>query len=224
VYQDRRAQAGIAIIWRAAAIHPELWTGMTSPPNPDPNNPPQLNTRAIEELLDRRVRIVERMDNQANAPQNETKRTSVSPKGWRDASRVRMFEYPYFTAPRATDLIALTDPEWKTDTFLTPEGIIKSEKITFFWKVPTPANAERHVLTRVGDEDNPPPALHPVWVPPDQPYAYQRTYNPSAETLATAIGNLTQPALNVWKRSWFFCDHTIATPSRKPPPPRPTTR
>src|SRR5580765_1469024 len=60
LYQRRRVQAGIAILWRAAAIHPELWDTNT--------NPPTLNKEALRELIDHRLRIVERMDNQVNAP------------------------------------------------------------------------------------------------------------------------------------------------------------
>ena len=60
-YRTLRLHSAIAIIWRAAAIHTELWDNNAAEDE-------RLDVDMLQELLDRRLRLVERMEMQANAP------------------------------------------------------------------------------------------------------------------------------------------------------------
>lgn len=95
VYIDRRRRAVLDICWRAAALHPELWSDSTSETG-------TLNESMINEVVDRRLRTVERMHTQVGDPTKlgggrritAAKLSGVQRKNWFDRFRVRPFEYP----------------------------------------------------------------------------------------------------------------------------------
>jgi hypothetical protein len=93
-YLGQRRNRVKAIVWRATAIHDELWT-----PSAD-HSTAVLDTIALSEVLDRRLRIVEWMnyvvsDHHALGP--DSRRVFRKPtSGWEDGFRIRSFEYPRF--------------------------------------------------------------------------------------------------------------------------------
>jgi hypothetical protein len=96
-YVKEREERVHAICWRAAAIHKGLWS-------PDWSSESQLDRPALNELLDRRLRAVERMaytiGRVESGPPGLGERTwsfGVDAQGkpvWNDGFIVRMFEYP----------------------------------------------------------------------------------------------------------------------------------
>ena len=118
------------IVWRAAALHPEIWTTTPGPSNKTGT----LAAGVLEEFLDRRLMTLERMQYQISAIGTEDDsdplgagalgfRTSIdkwgtSPKGpWKDGFRVRLFEYPRVSGStkKLEKLVAPTDLKFIAD-------------------------------------------------------------------------------------------------------------
>lgn len=212
IFQRLRVRAAMAIIWRAAGIHPELWDD-TKPVND------QLRKEALEELLDRRLRLAERMEMQANAGVSadgvfpRVRRIGAyAAKNWVDDFRVRNFQYPAFDVTRNADLVEVDAQDQPVDTVWVPtEGEINFDN----WVVPTSDIPNRRVKSRLGREHNPDEETDSTWDVFDEEYAYRRTFLgstaiPTPETLPAAVSRLMQAKLNVWERTWWFCDHTIS--------------
>lgn len=91
-----RIRRFLAIVWRATFIHPQLWSNTA------------LDAVALDEIVDRRLRAVERMSHNVSSIQemhNVPEDRSIAPstwdmsdatasRNWRDGTRVRLFEYP----------------------------------------------------------------------------------------------------------------------------------
>ena len=102
-YTNERERRVLAIVWRAAYLETDLWT-----PSADQTTA-TLNNVALDELLDRRLRVCERMaynvsgiqamlglDDTANIPRDRWNLATATPtSGWFDGFRVRLFEYPF---------------------------------------------------------------------------------------------------------------------------------
>ena len=95
-FVDSRKKAVRAIVWRAVALERELWE---VPPKTLKN----LDTIALKEMLDRRLRVIERMAGNISSrgkileDNAKAKLICSDPDtGWRDGLRVRLFEYPSF--------------------------------------------------------------------------------------------------------------------------------
>jgi hypothetical protein len=110
------------IVWRAAALHPEIWTTVPSPANKTGT----LAAGVLEEFLDRRLMTIERMQYQISREGEERDsdylgagalgwRRSIDKWGtsvsgpWKDGFRVRLFEYPRVSGS-ASKLQALVAP------------------------------------------------------------------------------------------------------------------
>jgi hypothetical protein len=99
------------ITWRAIAIHDDaLWKSLTPPR--------ELEVDALNEIVDRRLRALERMACNVNAPPSmiATGRrtwTVGGPKGpWKDRLLIRIFEYPFL--PKAPFKALLGQmPDWR---------------------------------------------------------------------------------------------------------------
>jgi hypothetical protein len=101
------------IVWRAVAIHNELWKS--------PHTPPKLETVALDELVDRRLRAVEQMTSNVNAvwtlgvglsPFTRTWIISGPTGPWKDGFLVRNFEYPELPKDQFKDFLPQMT-EWK---------------------------------------------------------------------------------------------------------------
>jgi hypothetical protein len=227
-YLTLRETSVRAIVWRAAAIHagdtdaqghPQM-TGLW-------NNDPTVTSNRLRkipliELLERRLRVVERMEGQVNASPRKLKRSGTGNRGpWLDSSRVRIFEYPYFQSTHATDLITAGDPLFTVEALSADADRGRTELVTFSWH--TPAGSDRTIPTRLFPEpdfvppgDGPHEVLNTSWLTPLHGYAYDRTFvapsteNPGLPEFSAAMDTLMQPALDVWHRGWLYCDHVLS--------------
>ena len=115
-----RVRAVLAIVWRAAALESELWSpeGETA----------ALAVAALDEVLSRRLRVVERMAHNIGSREemlgvNELDSIpraawgfgAESNRNWFDGLRVRLFEYP-FTHPQAPIPPAEMGTTWLPET------------------------------------------------------------------------------------------------------------
>jgi hypothetical protein len=136
---DRRKMRVKGIVWRAAALYPDVWG--------DIRFDSKLLKLELSEILDRRLRTVERLHYEASAGAtpagigasflNRDKEiigdnNSSDVDGWSVGLRYRMFEAP--SVPRLTSLrneIAFPDPSNPTTTqkFHTLEGAFRTFKL-----------------------------------------------------------------------------------------------
>jgi hypothetical protein len=110
------------IVWRAAALHPEIWTDVPGPGHTAATLAPDV----LNEILDRRLHSLERMQYQVSSRGDERdddflgagalgwgkafKDQGTGAYGpWKDTFRVRLFEYPRIGGKTA-DLLAKIDP------------------------------------------------------------------------------------------------------------------
>jgi hypothetical protein len=195
-YLDLRRQRVPAIVWRACAIHQQLWRAS-----------PALDTAALSQVLDHRLRVVERMNFQiasAGALVGSDRRerlrfeTGGNPQGpWRDDFRIRMFEYPRVPASLASVIGAASIAEW--DEPLLPRHL---------WQWETARRRRLHYVgggttiirfapTTAADWTASAPHLYLQWltgVPP-----------------GTALDRLFVPREDWWQRNWLFCDQVVAS-------------
>lgn len=200
VYLARRKRRIPAIVWGAAGIHANLWTPGTGAPS--------LRTNALNQVLDMRLRMVERINLQISSQrallgdsdrvENKPMQTNNQPAGpWLDGFRVRMFEYPRIAAALESVVGPGNIAEWNG-----PLGQVMDWK----WE---DARHKRMHWNKSGDGDiRMPPTVDPDWT--GKP-AYGRFLRPAAAgSPAQAIGRLFTPSDDWWQRSWLFCDHVIA--------------
>jgi hypothetical protein len=121
------------IVWRAAALEPEIWTDTPGPGHTAAALAPGI----LDELLDRRLVTLERMQYQVSALGEERDddplgagglgwRSALNKWGagvrgpWRDRFRVRLFEYPRIggSAAALQAKVAPTDPGYIADPYL----------------------------------------------------------------------------------------------------------
>ncbi len=187
IFRGQRWKGVRAIVWHAAGLHDELWS--------NGGDGATLNTLALDEILDRRLRSIERMRYQVNGDGGETTSDPGDFRGpWVDGSRVRVCEYPYFNK-------SLIDPA-DLITSTNPNGIFSD----FAPTVGQYLNGD--VETRFDSEPNTPSVN---WLPvkaPTERFRYTRI--PGSGSMATALDTFFQARFNVWQRNWLFCDHSIA--------------
>ena len=114
-YQAFRLRAARSIIWRAAALEPSLW---------DETSPNQrLRRKALQEVLDRRLRFVERMHMQVNANAGSLKRASSGTNHgpWVDDARLRIFEYPFINKDAVSSSTSLENLIQPRQRFAVPQ-------------------------------------------------------------------------------------------------------
>jgi hypothetical protein len=230
-YHAIRESAARAIIWRAAAIHPwQADVQIDPPPAPKTKRglweedstvifPNRLRKVALKEILDRRLRLVERMNFHVNAPGRElifSESATILPRGpWFDDSRVRMFDYPFFNTASAGALIALkpdgasNDPLWTKGTTTLRRTGTTVDTITYHF-----ADPPRNIPTRI----SPSPGtvaqatINTTWLrDPDAKHSYSRLFVPEAAgtgpELGPAVDALMVSKKNIWDRPWLYCDH-----------------
>lgn len=172
-YRDLRRERGTAIIWRAAAVEQSVWqSGATA----------ALNTAVLDFVLDRRLRVIERMECNVNIGGPTSTRTwSVAGANgpWKDGYRVRMFEYGFL--PRAPfDAIASQMDNW------APSGNMLVHRAPY---VP--------LSSFVLDASS-----------PSTPWVFYRQVGSNQP--AQVIQDLFTPNSDFLHRSWLYCDHVIS--------------
>lgn len=207
-FTNLRKERVIAIVWRAAALHDELWQ-----PAAD-NRTATLRQADMDEILARRLRAVERMNfNVASAGALGGRgrwRLTGNRGPWQDSFRVRMFEYPRI-------------PNTSRFRSVIGSGNIASEGSPAYIPLPGESAPREWLVARVGSrrtrlEYNIPPSpglmlrstLRPHWRQnPSNTYRVQLVPE-SGRTAAQVIDDLFTPNNDWWQRSWLFCDHVIA--------------
>jgi hypothetical protein len=191
--RDRRRRVA-HIAWRATALHPDLWLGDESSLTPDPNRP------ALDEIVDRRLRMVERLSCN-DSPVFEQRVWSIGGRGgpWNDTFRTALFEYPWIhfdpTSPEDPFTKGLT-AAGMTPEDLRPEFTPEGGEIRFHLAVrlrPDAASLWRLDGYKINLDAGTTKASHAfdALVPNDQP-------------VLPAFGDF-------WERNWMFCDHMLAT-------------
>ena len=234
-FQARREAAARAIIWRAAGVHGSDTATSKGVWDESKSFPSRLREHALKEILDRRLRVVERMNFQVNARATKPLSASILPRGpWFDTSRVKIFDYPFFDTRRASDLIAMApdgtsaDPLWTADEVVNLPGGRTTQRITYSNSerdtTVSPPETVRVVPTRIRPEPDDPavpgdprsPTLNTTWLrDPVRFYAYPRRFVSEATLpgggtgpkLSGAIDALMVANRNIWDRAWLYCDH-----------------
>jgi hypothetical protein len=195
-YVRGRINAARDIVWRFTALTDEIWSS-----NGDGAT---LNALALAEALDRRLRSIERMRLQINAGRSDAG-VVRAPGGdgrhlWTDESRVRVFEYPYFPAVVADPADVGPAGVW------TPFPAFVNPPVTYQYEVQF-SNAPA-VNTRFNPERPPRPFPFSSDWPLVPGSGYTRAI--AAPSPGAALDQLLQSSLDVWGRTWLFCDHSIA--------------
>jgi hypothetical protein len=188
IQELKRWERAMKIVWRAAALENEIWN-------------PSFSPDALKELLDRRLRITERMVYQISSDISGTLRPrSDLPHGaWSDGIRVRMFEYPFVSSSFAGSIgPANIGPGgiWKRDA----DGSLLYYNEGNGRRIRDDAKTE--FTSRPPSETTSDPAT--VFVE-TYPYDLVPGVNP-----AGAIDHLFTPSDNWWDRSWIYCDQVLA--------------
>ncbi len=194
IYLNDRHTAVRSIVWHAAGLHDAVWS--------EGGDGAVLNVDALNELLDRRLRVVERMRWQVNAPFTEPPTNpNHNPRGpWFDKSRVRVFEYPYF--PRSfVNPADIWNPSLGTPQRHHIWIDFDPETVQYTWR------GDVGEMTRFAGE---PDQVSTTWTPTfnGSPAFYAR--EPGPGNLADAMDELFRSNIDIWNRTWLFCDHSIA--------------
>lgn len=190
-----RRQRVRRIVWRAAAIHTDLWTGSSAAVNTS------LETAALDELLDRRLRFVERMrHNDYSQGDRELVWNIASSTSWKNTMRTSLLEYPF---------IGLSKD--RSDTFST--AVVASNRtlatLNPEWRVSTPPREELRYTTAKGRVR---PAATAHWSLANYAWTMQLAGKTPAQIFDLMLPSTPLPAEleDFWNRNWMFCDHTAA--------------
>lgn len=191
---DRRRRIP-AIAWRAAALHPRLWTEA-----PD-HRSSTLDADALAEVLDRRLRAVERMNYQISKPSALGRRhwSAVSgPDGpWKDGFRVRMFEYPRLDPGSDGPAIAAIGDANIADIHNLPSGLD--------WHLES--NLSGRLIYK--DDTKLRKAVKDDFPPSSDSYVLD-FWPRAGRHPAQVVDDLFTPDEDYRERSWCYCDHVLA--------------
>jgi hypothetical protein len=226
-YLSFRRQRTRAIVWRAAALHDEVWTASADRTSATlaeiQGGPPSGHVPlVIDELVDRRLRVVERMSFQVSkytilGGRRWRKPLTGQTGPWRDRFRVRPFEYPR--------LVKETEPFGQLVAAIGPDNISPAE---YAFQVPpghTTVPPWRYSANgrRLEYNVRPWPGLHfPERLAndffesrgPDSYIFGMRTR--AGRTASAVVDDLFMEGLpdeqreNFWQRTWLFCDTCIS--------------
>jgi hypothetical protein len=196
---ERRGYRVRAIGWRAAGIHDTLWQAAVGATTAT------LSNLGLNELIDRRLHMIERMNYQISRADELGGSWAFSGGGaagpWTDGFRVRMFEYPRIPANVVGQVAGFVgNANIGADTiqaFQTGGPLWRWElghRRLYFNVPPWPG---LRFSTRAASD----------W-PPDAD-TYIRNLTP-ATSAAAAIDSLFTPDPDWWGRSWLFCDHVLS--------------
>lgn len=189
IEEEKRWKRANSIIWRAAALEPQIWV-----PKPEE---PAFSEKAMDELLDRRLRIVERLWYQIDTETTGGTLVPVESKPhgeWYDGARVRMFEYPEL---KGTKRLRKAIGEANIGPGKVWREVPHSDLLIY-------GESTVRAGTRIRDDaaaafSAPPPS----WGT-DYGYAIEPTSG------AEVIDDLFHPSEDWWDRSWIYCDEVLA--------------
>jgi hypothetical protein len=203
---DRRVFTS-AIIWRAAAIHDDLWLPSSdgrSATLKQPPSPRNADDLLLNEILDRRLRSVERMSH--NVSDNAVMGGSRWPpaiadphSGWTDGFRIRMFQYPRVPKNRQFSALLAGSTEWK----------LGERRTRYEYQVAQTDLAGRQRTTGLYL----PPSQEDHWRVASR--RYRQLLVPTGRTPAQVIDDMFVPSPpnkweDWWGRTWMWCDHVVA--------------
>ena len=228
-FTAQRVRFVLQIVWRAAAIEADTVLGTSSPS--------AIDTDAMDEILNRRLRAVERMSlnvssqefmmglgDQADIPQIKWKFPRTSNRGWFDGFRVRLFEYPQVPGYTPVPQQEIDDHIWidrsgqgGTGAFLY-DARMTGTRVLSGGGAPVPVQAGNG--SRFADQDQP----HWETSGADQ-LGFRMDFVPKTDQLpggkaAAAIDRLFAFAENgadgkplradYWNRAWIYCEHAVS--------------
>ena len=185
-----------AIVWRACALHDDLWQ-----PSADKRTA-TLNREALDEVLDRRLRSIERLNLEISDASELGGRSwqggaTANPATWKDGFIIRMFEYPRL--PRSFEgIVGTANIASETDTAYTggkPWRWLNARHSRMGYNIPPRGGklVEQPAQWQAGVD------------------SYERWLGPSGgRTAASVVDQLFQPADNWGGRNWAFCDHVVS--------------
>ena len=195
----RRSARIRAIGWRACGIHDNLWQASAG------STTATLQQKALDTLVDRRLRLIERMSYQvsrADALGGAWSFTGGGATGpWKDNFRVRMFEYPRISRNvvsqvagfvGAANIASENDPRYQVGK---PWQWEPGHHRLYYNVGPEPGN--RFPTAEAGN-----------WSL-DSPNYWQQLKPTS--TGAAAIDALFKPDPDWWGRAWLFCDQVLSS-------------
>jgi hypothetical protein len=202
-YLDRRRDRVLAIVWRAAALHKELWTE-------SPDQKTATLTRArMDFLLDRRLRLAEHMNYRISSHGAMDKEDNTKPSApkltgpvgpWTDGYRVRCIEYP--RVPNTASYRTVIGPA-NIGPATAPYGG------AYTWTYSADVKRRRLEYNKGPQGFNFNGVLEPdLTYDPADNYYVQVT--PVDLTAAEIMDEFVRPDEDFWNRSWIFCDHAIA--------------
>ncbi len=183
------------IVWRAVAIHTNLWTGSSAAVNTS------LETTALDELLDRRLRFVERMrHNDGSSADRALVWTISAAASWKDKMRTVIAEYPFINLNKAR-----TDP---FSTGVDAAGRTLSGLHPDWFLIPDPKN----MLRFRPSFGRPRPGSGPHWNLGGYSWTMQLAGKTPAQIIDLLLPSTPLPAdlEDFWNRNWMFCDHMAA--------------
>jgi hypothetical protein len=224
-YVRIRRRAIKAIVWRATALENDLWSGAAGLRD--------LDQTALNELLDRRLRTVERMRGNVSAHSEMFDGNpglsftfATAGSGWEDGLRVRMFEYPSISPLDRPTGIALNIDEGFDIT--STRTWIRTDNTNLTYNT-FPPDGDRVINGDITDTEpvvakrewRMPTAAAPDWVvSPGSDSGYRIDLTPaSGRTGAAAIDAMFSYQGSVsgkpersdyWNRSWLYCDQVIS--------------
>jgi hypothetical protein len=198
-YLDERKDRVLAIVWRAAALHQELWLEAL-----DQKTATLMRDR-MDFLLDRRLRVVEHMNYRVASHGSmdvEDHTTSSEPKltgpvgPWIDGYRVRCMEYP--RAPNNKAYRAVIGP-----ANIGPPNAAFDD---YPWVYSGDRKKRRLEYNKGPRGYNFNGVLEPD-LTYDNVDEYSVQITPTDITAAEIMDEFVRPDEDFWSRSWIFCDH-----------------
>jgi hypothetical protein len=197
----QRRERAMAIIWRGAGIHANLWQ-----PSADLRTA-TLREAAMDEILDRRLHAAERMSYQiSRADEMGAKRINMTagPHGpWTDGLRVRMFEYPRLGK---TYVAALGPIAGETDPMST---IVNGQPTGPEWRWESASH--RRVVWNIFPGHRFRSAAADAFPLAAGSNYFHALWLAAGRTPAQAMDALYTPSTNFWDRSWIYCDHVVSS-------------
>jgi len=219
-FTSDRVRRVLEIVWRAAVLEASvLWNAATAATA-------QLETAALDEILNRRLRVVERMalnvasqnsmlglDDQVDIPRDRWSFTGNSASGWFDGLRVRLFEYPY-----APHYAPITPADISADVWIDQRSFFEHNARKTGTRVLVEGG---EVFLIAGNGWRFGPRESPQWtVSGADPLTVQIDFVPTTTAAAAAIDDLfdfTSTDSNgkpiradFWNRAWLWCEQVIS--------------
>lgn len=194
-----RRQRVRRIVWRAMAIHSNLWKAPSSTTDVD------IQLVPLEEILNRRLRFVERMIHTDSAQGDRGLKWSITAAGgpWKDNMRTVLFEYPFLS-------VNDTSPGSFMAALTTAGLDVSGLSSNFAFRGP-PRNEIRYKVSagRVR------PSVSNHWGLIADDYIWKmkldgKTPAQIFDLFAPSTSPVNTAFEDFWERNWIFCDHMVS--------------